>query len=231
MLYAHVRPCLRKRRGGKTELEARASSGLRTWSRLWQTHTQTVRRTRRPATLPLPPPPPRRTTTLGEHRCTVGTLPKNFLTLSFFYYCLTFICALSFLLVLNNSFLFLFLYSLPHAHTHTHTHTHTHNRTKQWPNSHRRANARLQRAGEDVRVRCMRHILRKKRRMVPNGVHKSERVHAHPQSDALLPRPSQQHPKRKGSNLRAVHLHQHRHHPLLGVESWLHLRVSRAAML
>ena len=49
MLYAHVRPCLRKRRGGKTELEARASSGLRTWSRLWQTYTQTERCTHRAA--------------------------------------------------------------------------------------------------------------------------------------------------------------------------------------
>ena len=78
VLYAHVRPCLRKRRGGKTELEARASSGLRTWSRLWQTYTQTERCTRRMPPHAAPRPPPRRTTTLGEHRCTVGTLPKNF---------------------------------------------------------------------------------------------------------------------------------------------------------
>ena len=96
MLYAHVRPCLRKRRGGKTELEARASSGLRTWSRLWQTYTQTERCTRRAAACRMPrrraaaPPPPRRTTTvLGEHRCTLGNLP-NFLN-SFFLIVWTFI--------------------------------------------------------------------------------------------------------------------------------------------
>ena len=41
-----------------------------------------------------PLPPPRRTTTLGEHRCTVGTLPKNFEL--FLFNRLTFICHYNF---------------------------------------------------------------------------------------------------------------------------------------